>query len=62
MLGGLLGSADRTAIRNARILHVDVRDGHATVTYANPPGLAKLGFTGRTILEKAGDRWLLSGL
>lgn len=62
MLGGLLGSADRTAIRNARILDVDVRDGRAIVTYANPPALAKLGFTGRTVLEKAGDRWLLSGL
>ena len=62
VLGGLLSGADKASIRDATIVRVEVRGDTAVVTYDVSPALSKLGFTGRTTLERSGDQWLLSGV
>jgi hypothetical protein len=62
LLASRLGAADRRAIADADITAVDVEGDAATVTYRTTPGLAVVGFTGRTQLVRGDGGWLLEGI
>jgi hypothetical protein len=62
LLGSQLGPGDRTRIRDAEIVRVDVSGDEATVRYESSPALAKVGFTGRTSMVRVDGRWLLRGV
>ena len=61
LLGSRLTPADRAAITGAQITGVTVTGDTAVVRYTSVPALARLGFTGRTTLERVGGVWLLRG-
>ena len=62
LLGSRLTTADKAAIRTAKITKITVRGDDATVTYVMDASLAKLGFTGRTSLHRSSGHWLLLGV
>jgi hypothetical protein len=62
LLASRLAAADRAAIADAEITAVDLDGDRATVEYRTTPGLARVGFTGRTTLVRVDGHWLLEGI
>lgn len=62
LLASRLSEAEREAVRSAPITQVTVTGERAVVGYESTAALRKVGFTGRTELEKSGGQWLLSGI
>jgi hypothetical protein len=61
LLASRLNARDKDGIRTTEITKVEVQGDEATVSYATTDALAKVGFTGRTSMQRIDERWLLRG-
>ena len=61
LLASRLNAREKDVIRATEIAKVEVHGDEATVSYATTGALAKVGFTGRTSMQKIDERWLLRG-